>query len=164
MAILTIRTYPDPILRTVCRSVKGIDEKTLGLLGNMAETMYAANGIGLAAPQVGESLRLVVIDIGGGEGDHLLKLINPKVAEREGNTRSEEGCLSLPDLRVEVDRCQKVRVIAHRPDGEETAVEAEGLLSIALQHEIDHLDGKLIVDRLSSLRRNLYRRKRTKGE
>ena len=94
----------------------------------------------------------------------MLKLINPKVAEREGNTRSEEGCLSLPDLRVEVGRCRKVKVIANRPDGDETAIEAEGLLSIVLQHEIDHLDGKLIVDRLSSLRRNLYYRKRIKGE
>jgi peptide deformylase len=131
----------------------------------MAEAMYASNGVGLAASQVGESLRLIVLDVNREEnGSELLKLVNPTITERSGRIESEEGCLSLPDLVVEVDRDEKVVVEALLPDGTPTRIEAEGLLSIALQHEIDHLDGILLVDRLSSLRRNLYLKKRLKEE
>jgi peptide deformylase len=163
MSALKIRTYPDPILKGTSAPVETITEETRKLLDDMAETMYVNNGIGLAAPQVGEKLRLVVVDVRRGEeGGGLLKLINPRIVGRQGKTKSEEGCLSLPDLLVEVDRFEKVTVEALLPDGRETTVEAGGLLGICLQHEIDHLDGVLLVDRLSSLRRNLYYKRRIK--
>lgn len=165
MSVRQIRTYPDPVLRGLSQRVPRITEAVCRLLDDMAETMYLNNGIGLAAPQVGEKLRLVVVDVQRGEkGNTLLKLINPRIVERQGKTKGEEGCLSLPDLLVEVDRAETVTVEAHLPDGTETRIQAEGLLGICLQHEIDHLDGVLLVDRLSSLRRSLYTRKRSKEE
>lgn len=165
MALLTIRTYPDPGLQKACENVGVIDENIQRLLQDMAETMYADNGVGLAAPQVGENIRAVVIDVRRGEeGNELLKLINPRIIDKEGEIKSEEGCLSLPDLIIEVERAEKVRVEALQPDGTPRLIEAEGLLGIALQHEIDHLDGVLLVDRLSSLRRSLYHKKRLREE
>lgn len=165
MSILNVRTYPDPVLQKECSPVDVIDEKVQGLLQDMAETMYAESGVGLAAPQVGENIRAVVVDVRRDEqGYGLLKLINPKITEKKGKIKSEEGCLSLPDLTVEVERAERVRVEALQPDGNPTSIEAEGILAIAIQHEIDHLDGVLLVDRLSSLRRSLYHRKRTKEE
>jgi peptide deformylase len=163
MAILNIRTYPDPVLQKACNPVDVVDETIQGLLQDMAETMYAENGVGLAAPQVGINVRAVVVDVRRGEQeDGLLKLINPKIIEKEGKIKSEEGCLSLPDMVVEVERAEKVTVEALQPDGKSISIEAEGILAIALQHELDHLDGVLLVDRLSSLRRSLYHRKRTR--
>jgi len=163
MSILKIHTYPDPVLKVQSEKVQKVNEEVCRLLDDMAETMYLNNGIGLAAPQVGEKLRLIVLDVERGEtGDTLLKLINPRIVERRGKTKSEEGCLSLPDLLVEVERSETVTVEALLPDGKETRIEAEGLLGICLQHEIDHLDGVLLVDRLSSLRRSLYAKKRLK--
>ena len=165
MSILKIHTYPDPVLKGPSEPVQEVNEKVCRLLDDMAETMYLNSGIGLAAPQVGEKLRLIVLDVERGEtGDTLLKLINPRIVEGQGKTKSEEGCLSLPDLLVEVERSEAVTVEALLPDGEETRIEAEGLLGICLQHEIDHLDGVLLVDRLSSLRRSLYYRKRVKED
>ena len=165
MALLRIRTYPDPVLKEPCQSVRKIDDKILRILQDMAETMYASNGVGLAASQIGESLRLIVLDVNREEkGGELLKLVNPTITERSGRVKSEEGCLSLPDLVVEIDRDEKIVVEALLPEGNPTRIEAEGLLSIALQHEIDHLDGVLLADRLSSLRRNLYLKKRIKEE
>jgi peptide deformylase len=163
MAVLTIRTYPDPVLKERAAPVHTITDDVRELLDDMAETMYLNNGIGLAAPQVGRRLRLVVVDVHRGEkGGTLLKLVNPRIVEKQGSTTSEEGCLSLPDLLVEVERLEKVTVEALLPDGRQTSIEADGLLAICLQHEIDHLDGVLLVDRLSSLRRTLYYRKRVK--
>lgn len=165
MAVRKIRTFPDPVLREVARPVEKVDEEVLQTLSDMAETMYASNGVGLAAPQIGDARRLIVVDVGrGGEPGGLLKLINPVIADRSGTVKSEEGCLSLPDLLVEVERSENVAVEALLPDGKTTRIEAEGLLSIALQHEIDHLNGVLLVDRLSSLRRTLYLRKRQKED
>jgi peptide deformylase len=165
MAILKIRTFPDPALKAISRPVEIVGEKIVRILQDMAETMYASNGVGLAAPQVGENLRLIVLDVHQGEnGGQLLKLVNPRVTEKEGTKKSEEGCLSLPGLVVEVDRAEKVVVEALDPDGKQKRIEAEGLLSVALQHEIDHLDGVLLVDRLSVLRRNLYQKKRVREE
>jgi peptide deformylase len=165
MAVRRIRTFPDPVLREVAKPVEKIDEEVRQTLSDMAETMYASNGVGLAAPQIGDSRRLVVIDVGRAEpSTGLLKLINPVITDRFGTTKGEEGCLSLPDLLVEVERNEKVVVEALLPDGEPIRIEAEGLLSIALQHEIDHLNGVLLVDRLSSLRRSLYLRKRQKED
>lgn len=165
MPPLRIRTYPDPVLKSKSIHVEKIDETIRDLLDDMAETMYLNNGIGLAAPQVGRNLRVIVVDAERGEGgSRLLKLVNPRITRREGKTRSEEGCLSLPELTVEVERSEKVTVEAMLPEGESTTLEAEGLLAICLQHEIDHLDGVLLVDRLSSIRRQLYQRKRIKEQ
>ena len=165
MSSLTIRTYPDPVLKENCTPVETITEDVRRLLDDMAETMYLNSGIGLAAPQVGKNLRLIVVDVQRGEqGDTLLKLVNPRVLNKEGQTKSEEGCLSCPDLLVDVSRFERVTVEALLPDGRETTIEADGLLAICLQHEIDHLDGVLLVDRLSSLRRNLYRKKRLRED
>jgi peptide deformylase len=166
MALLTIRTFPDPVLKEKSKPVEEVGEDVLNILGDMAETMYANRGVGLAAPQVGVGLRLIVVDVKQGEenGGELLKLINPRITEKEGKKKSEEGCLSLPELIVDIDRYEKVTVEALDPSGETCQIEAEGLLSVALQHEIDHLDGVLLVDRLSSLRRSLYQKKRLREE
>lgn len=165
MSSLRIHTYPDPILKETCIPVETITDDIRALLDNMAETMYLNNGIGLAAPQVGERHRLIVVDVERGEkGNTLFKLVNPRIVERQGEAKSEEGCLSCPDLLVEVNRSGTVTVEALLPDGTETRIEAEGLLAICLQHEIDHLDGVLLVDRLSSLRRNLYHKKRVRED
>jgi peptide deformylase len=165
MSILRIRTYPDPVLKGKCPPVERVTDDVRRLLDDMAETMYLNSGIGLAAPQVGERLRLIVVDVQRHEeGDTLLKLINPRIVDKQGETESEEGCLSCPDLLVEVNRFENVTVEALLPDGKETTIEADGLLAVCLQHEIDHLDGVLLVDRLSSLRRNLYQKKRIKED
>ena len=165
MALLQIRKYPDPCLKETCSPVETIDERILKLLENMAETMYANLGIGLAAPQVGESFRIIVLDVRSDDQQSgLLKLINPEIVDKQEKIKWEEGCLSLPELIVEVDRYNKVWVQALCPDGQQTTLEAEGLLSVCLQHEIDHLDGVLLVDRLSSLRRSFYQKKRLKED
>jgi len=165
MGLRAIRTYPDPVLQRVSEPAKAVDGTVQTLLQDMAETMYAANGVGLAAPQVGVNSRLIVVDVQRGpEGSGLLKLINPRILHREGVVKNEEGCLSLPDLLVETERSERVKVEALLPDGTFTLIEADGLLSLALQHEIDHLDGILLVDRLSRLRRQLYQRKRVREE
>ena len=165
MAILKIHTYPDPVLKKISKPVASIGEEVQQLLQDMAETMYASNGVGLAAPQVGRNLRVIVVHARRDEQeDRLYKLINPKIIEKETTIESDEGCLSLPELIVKVERFEKVRVEALQPDGQPVTIDADGLLSIALQHEIDHLDGILLVDRLSSLRRNLYCKKRTREE
>ena len=152
MSILKIRTYPDPVLKETCAPVETIDERIRTLLQDMAETMYASSGVGLAAPQVGENLRMIVVDIQnrGEGGGRLLKLINPEITQNEGQRKSEEGCLSLPELILDVDRFEKVTVEALDPDGREQRIEAEGLLSIAVQHEIDHLNGVLYIDKLTA--------------
>jgi len=166
MASLTIRTYPDPVLKERCRPLEeGSQEDVADILRDMAETMYLNRGVGLAAPQVGMGLRLIVVDVGQErDGGELLKLVNPRITQTEGKRKSEEGCLSLPGLMVELDRYDKVTVEALDPAGTPQRIEADGLLSVALQHEIDHLDGILLVDRLSSLRRSLYLKRRLREE
>src|SRR5262249_37549943 len=130
------------------------------LIDSMAQTMYAAPGVGLAAPQVGESKRIIVLDTNHEDpGKHLLKLINPQIVESEGSLMWEEGCLSVIDYSAEVERAAKVLVRAWTPEEKEIEIEAEELLAVALQHEIDHLDGKLFIDRISRIKRELYRRK-----
>ncbi len=165
MALLTVCTYPNPCLKKTSAEVETINEEIRRLLEDMAETMYANDGIGLAAPQVGQNLRLIVLDVKRGDQDgQLLKLINPRIVEKQGNIKWEEGCLSLPDLIVETDRFKTVAVEALGPDGQPITIEADDLLSICLQHEIDHLEGIILVDRLSSLRRSYYYKKRIKEE
>ena len=161
MAIRRILTYPEPSLRGIANDVANITGDTVRWIDDMVQTMYAAPGVGLAAPQVGLDQRIIVVDVGeeqedGAPGKHLVKLINPVVAESEGEIVWEEGCLSVVDYRAEVKRAGKILVKGWDPDQKEVAIEADGLLAVALQHEIDHLDGKLFIDRLSRLKRDMY--------
>ncbi len=163
MAIRTIRTYPDPVLRAKTARVETIDDSLQRLIDDMVETMHAAPGVGLAANQIGVPLQLAVIDIGEREEGRpkrsLVVLINPEILSQEGSVVAEEGCLSIPDLSEKVKRAAKVRVRAQERTGKVYEMEADGLMAKALQHEIDHLNGILFVDRLSPLKRNIIRRK-----
>ena len=167
MAVRPILQYPAPVLKTRAEPVRDIDGALARLVEDMAETMYAAPGVGLAAPQVGVGQRVIVLDIHGEDeepGKRLVRLINPVIAEREGEITWEEGCLSVPDLTALVKRARRVLVRAWTPDQREIELEGEDLLAVALQHEIDHLDGKLFLDRLSRLKRDLYRSRQRKLE
>ena len=163
MAILEILKYPDPRLSRIARPVENITDEIVRLINDMLETMYAAPGVGLAANQVGAVHRIIVLDV-----DHenpqknVYKLINPAIVQSEGEILWEEGCLSVVDFTAEVRRAARVQVVALDDKGKEIKIEAEGLLAVALQHEIDHLDGKLFIDRISRLKRDLYTRKRKK--
>lgn len=152
MPLLTVLHYPDPRLRNRAYPVEAISEETGQLIDDMFHTMYASQGIGLAAIQVDVPKRIVVVDISG-KGTEPICLINPEILERRGNTRTEEGCLSVPDIRESVERAEWVRVRALDRTGQPFEQEAEGILSVCIQHEIDHLDGKLFVDHLSRLKR-----------
>ena len=167
MPLLRIVEYPDPVLKTRAKPVANLTGDVAKLVESMAETMYAAPGIGLAAPQVGVSQRIIVLDVRAADGEAgkgLLRLVNPEIVEREGEIVWEEGCLSVPDLTTPVTRARRVVVRAWTPEEREIEVEADELLAVALQHEIDHLDGTLLVDRLSRLKRDLYRARRRKLE
>ena len=144
MATRRILREGDDILRKISRPIKEIDKRTKQLLDDMAETMYAAEGVGLAAPQVGVLRRTVVIDVGEG----LLELINPEIVETEGSMINPEGCLSIPGRRCTVERPQKVKVRYLNRKGKQCEIVGEGLLAMALCHEIDHLDGILYIDRM----------------
>ncbi len=160
MARRTILTYPNDALARPSQPVRNIDGRIAELAADMAETMYAAPGIGLAAPQVGVNERVIVVDIGTDEpGKQLIQLVNPQIVEREGTIVFEEGCLSVRNFTAEVQRARKVLVRGWTLEERELEIEADGLFAIALQHEIDHLDGKLFIDRIGRLRRDLYRRK-----
>lgn len=164
MALLEILTYPNPILKKKAEPINEIDSQIRALAHDMAQTMYAAPGIGLAAPQVGQSVRLVVLDLQSEEeGSRLYTLINPEIIEKDGKIIGEEGCLSVPDIREEVTRFEFVTVNALNLDGEKIVIKAQGLFAVALQHEIDHLDGILFVDHLSKLKQSLLK-KRLKKE
>ncbi len=160
MPVLPIVQYPDPVLRVMCEPVGEIDDVVRRLVHDMVETMYAAPGIGLAAPQVGVTSRLAVIDLGVGEKDgELLVLINPEVTESHGSASDTEGCLSIQDLTEKVTRPEFVTLRARDLDGAEYELEADGLLARAIQHELDHLDGVLFVDHLRGLRRERAKRR-----
>jgi|KBSSwiStaDraftv2_1062776.scaffolds.fasta_scaffold829625_1 peptide deformylase len=160
MALRRILKFPAPALKKQASDVANIDGRVDELLRDMAETMYAAPGVGLAAPQVGVAERAITIDVDHEEPrKHLLQLINPVIVEREGTVLWEEGCLSVVDYSAEVRRSARVLVKAWTVDQQEIEIEADGLLAVALQHELDHLDGKLFIDRLSSLKRESYKRK-----
>ncbi|NEZ46008.1 peptide deformylase [Clostridium niameyense] len=143
MALRNIRENGDGLLRKKSRKVEKIDERILTLIDDMVETMYEADGVGLAAPQVGILKRVVVIDVGEG----ILKLINPEIIEKEGAYTDVEGCLSVPGIQKKVERPYKVKVKALNEKGEEIVVEGEELLARALCHEIDHLEGILFIDK-----------------
>ena len=164
MALLKILKYPDPALKKASVPVEAVTVDTVRLIDDMVETMYEAPGVGLAAPQVGVPQRIIVLDTDHeNPGKNLLKLINPEIRLAEGEVIWEEGCLSVVDFTVEIKRAASVRVVALTEKEKEVAVEAEGLLAVALQHEIDHLDGKLIIDRVSRLKRDLYSRRLKKA-
>ena len=158
--LLPILKYGAPELRTVSKDVVSFDEKLEEIIKNMVETMYAAPGIGLAASQVGINIRLTTIDLSvGEEPGKLIVLCNPEIVSAEGTQKNDEGCLSVPDFSETVSRPEKMVVRGKNATGEEIRIEAEGLLARCLSHEIDHLNGLLFVDRLSSLKRTLIRNK-----
>jgi len=160
MAVLEVLKYPHPVLKKRCKSVQQVDEEVKRLIQDMKETMYHASGIGLAACQVGIPQRVIVMDVSPVDPDHgFFAMINPEIICEEGEVDYEEGCLSVPDCAEKVKRKEKVRVKGISPEGEEVEVAGEGILSIALQHEIDHLNGVLILDRISRLKREIYRKK-----
>lgn len=160
MAVLEIRKYPDRVLKQKAIPVASVNRELQVLIDDMIETMYAAPGVGLAAPQVGISKRLAVIDVSTkGSQMPLLVLINPVLLEMEGSIEFEEGCLSLPDFTSKVTRAERVVVRAVNREGKEIELETEGLLAIALQHEIDHLDGTLLIDRISPIKREFFKKR-----
>jgi peptide deformylase len=159
--ILDILKYPDERLKQVSKKVENFNPELHQLLDHMAETMYRANGIGLAAPQVGSFLRCFVIDIGAAENNNqqLHEFINPTISGQEGKITFEEGCLSVPGFTEEITRKSKIHVEYQDRNGNKKTLDAEDLLAVAIQHESDHLDGLLFIDRLSPLKRRLMRRK-----
>lgn len=161
MALLKILHYPDPRLQTVAELVPAVDDSIRQLAADMAETMYAAPGIGLAATQVDRHIRLVVIDISE-EKNELITLINPEILSLVGKRESEEGCLSVPSIYDKVTRAERVRIRALDLEGQPFELEAEGLLAVCIQHELDHLQGRVFVDYLSRLKQDRIRRKMRK--
>ena len=160
MSVLDIRQVPDPVLRQQASPVDKFDADLSRLVDNMIETMHAAPGIGLAAPQVGVSRRVAVVDVTvGEEPEALLVLINPVIEEQQGKDSDVEGCLSIPEITDKVERSTWIRVRGVDPQGQEFEIEAEGLTARAIQHEVDHLDGILFVDRLRGLRRERAKRR-----
>jgi len=158
MAKLDILTYPDKRLRQIAKPVTQFDEALRRLAMNMAETMYDAPGIGLAAVQVDVPLRMVVIDLTENK-DGLMVLVNPQITHREGCVSTQEGCLSVPEVFADIERAEKVTFTAQDLDGNATEVDADEMLSVCIQHEIDHLDGKVFVDYLSRMKQERIRKK-----
>jgi len=163
MTILDILHFPDPRLRNVAQPVEQVDDAIRKLVADMFETMYAAPGIGLAATQVNVDKRVIVIDVSE-EKDQPLCLINPEILSRDGVEEMEEGCLSVPGVFELVERADHVRIQALNQNGERFEMEAGDLLAVCIQHEIDHLDGKLFVDYLSPLKRARIRKKLEKEQ
>jgi peptide deformylase len=158
MTKLVILEYPDPRLRKKAAPVRAVDAAVRQLADDMLQTMYAAKGVGLAATQVDVHKRLIVLDVSE-ERDQPLVLINPELLSLEGLGQGEEGCLSLPGIYDKLTRATHIRVRALNLDGEPFEMDAEGLLAVCIQHEMDHLEGKLFVDYLSELKRQLIRRR-----
>jgi len=148
MAVLQLRVYPDPVLRQKAKRVNKIDRSISKLIDDMVETMYATGGVGLAAPQVGVSLRVAVIEI---PGEETIVLVNPEIVKRSGEMEVTEGCLSVPGYRGDIKRSARVTAKALDRNGKEFRIKGEGLLAEALEHEIDHLNGTLYIDHLDSV-------------
>ena len=160
MAILDIKTYPEPVLAQKAEPVETFDDSLRRLLDDMAETMYVAPGVGLAAPQVGLSLRAIVVDASPMvEGSELIKLVNPVITFQEGESVHDEGCLSVPEYTAEVVRAKKIRVEGFDERGKPVTIETNTFLATVLQHEIDHLEGVLFIDHLGRLKRDMVRKK-----
>jgi peptide deformylase len=165
MAIREILEYPDPRLRELAKPVETVDASIRQLVEDMAETMYAAPGVGLAATQIGVALRVFVIDIAAEDEPSDLKVfINPEICEADGTQVWNEGCLSFPGVSEEIKRAEHVRVRALGTDGKQFELEATGLLAVAIQHETDHLNGVLMIDKLNALKRRMMGRKLAKRQ
>ena len=158
MTILNILKYPDQRLYTIANEVNVVNSKIKKLISDMAETMYSAPGIGLAATQVDVHQRIIVIDISE-DKNNLLVLINPRLLEKRGEETNQEGCLSVPEVFEKVKRAEWIKVSALDENGKKFELEAEGLLAVCIQHEIDHLQGKVFVDYLSNLKKNRIKKK-----
>jgi len=162
MTIRQVLSYPDKRLRVRARPVEKVDAAIRRLIDDLAETMYAEPGIGLAAPQLGEALRIFVIDLASPKGGELQVFVNPRIVRAEGEIVWKEGCLSFPGISEEVTRAMSVRVEALDRDGKPFSLDATELLAVAIQHESDHLDGKLLIDRVSFLKKRMIRRQMAK--
>lgn len=162
MSVLKVLEYPDPRLRTKAAPVEAVDDKIRRLVADMLETMYMAPGVGLAATQVDVHQRVLVLDISDAK-DEPHCLINPEILDRGGAVMGDEGCLSVPGVTEEVERAEQIRVRALDRDGELLDMEVSGLLSVCIQHEIDHLEGKLFIDYLSELKRQRIKKKLIKS-
>jgi len=158
MTILDVLRFPDERLRTVAKKIQKVDKSITALINNMFDTMREENGIGLAATQVDVHKRLVVMDVSENQTNPMV-FINPEITHKEGKTISEEGCLSVPNNYAQVERAEKITVFALDKTGEPFTLEADGLLAICIQHELDHLKGKLFVDYLSPLKRQRIKTK-----
>jgi peptide deformylase len=159
MAIRPIVLYPDPVLLTPTSEVADVDETVRALVRDMTETMYAAPGIGLAANQIGVSLRVCIVDVSGGEREGELEVfVNPRIEEVTGSEVGEEGCLSFPDITLDIERGTRIRVRALDAEGRPFVLEAEDLLARAIQHEVEHLEGRVFLQNVSALKRELVKR------
>ncbi len=177
MALRTIVEVPDPILSRKAAEVERVDDEIRQLIEDMAETMVVEHGVGLAAPQVGVSLRVITAEIDLSDPERptieaddeppereLVAIVNPEIVQREGKTTYDEGCLSIPEFTVEVPRSERIVVRGLDPDGEPLELDVFGFPAVVLQHEIDHLDGVTLLDRASALKRKLYLRKKKKQD
>ena len=165
MALLEVLQFPDPRLKRVSRPIEEVTDELRELAENMCEVMYDEPGIGLAAPQVGEDVRLIVVDTEWSDEDkerNPIVIVNPGIREPEGKIVWEEGCLSVPDFVADVTRAERVLVSGTDLDGKPIEIRAEGLQAVCFQHEIDHLNGVLFIDRISRLKRGLYVKRRKK--
>lgn len=159
MPPLKIIKYPDPILQQVSREVLPAEEGISALVEDMITTMRRYGGVGIAAPQTGVLKRIIIVDVTSANPGHgLLRLLNPKIIYSSGKRKGREGCLSIPEYRANITRARKVRLTALTPEGETIKLEAKGFEAVALQHEIDHLDGILFIDRVTDMKRDLFRR------
>ena len=165
MAVRPILLYPDPILKQVAVQVESVDESTVGVIQDLVDTMLdSGHSVGVAAPQIGELIRVVVVDVSksklGKENNHgLLEMVNPEIIEKSGSKMMREGCMSVPDYTGNVTRAEHIVVEFTNRSGQLRVIEASGFEAVAIQHEMDHLDGMLFLDRVSSLKTDLYRRK-----
>ncbi len=155
-----VLTYPAPVLAKTAAEIETVTPEIRQLAEDMLETMYHKEGLGLAAPQVGESCRLIVVDVTGPEKrEEPMVFVNPRIVEAQGQVESSEGCLSVMNYRSKVQRAERVRLQALNLDGQPVDMEVDGMLAICLQHELDHLDGVLFIDKISRLKRSLYEQK-----
>ena len=165
MAVRTIRVYPDPILKLVSEPVEEIDESVVAVVQDLVDTMLdAGHSVGVAAPQIGVLQRVMVVDVSksklGRDNNHgLLEMVNPEIIERSGSKMMREGCMSVPDYTGNVTRAEHIVIEFTNRNGQLRVIEANGFEAVAIQHELDHLDGLLFLDRVSSLKTDLYRRK-----
>lgn len=169
MALMEVVWAPDPVLKTKCKPVEEVDDQVRTLMNDMLETMYKNRGIGLAASQVGVLKRVIVVDVAGFKGEkeepRPMFMANPVITRfSDERVVGEEGCLSLPDLYADVERAETISVEYLDENGEKQSLEADGVLSVCIQHEVDHIDGILFVDHISSLKRNMFLKKMVKAK